>query len=227
MFELIKDKIIGKKVVIFGEIHGTKETPELLSKFFSEMVEDEKFRDFSIGLEIPVEFQEDLTSYMKSGDIVLLRKVSFFSKENCLDGRNSIEYIKLIENIYRINLKNRINAGIFFIDPIAKNQKEKEAGLAENILKILNEKKRIFAILGSIHASKDIVYFKDERIIPAGNILSSKLKDDFFNIGIFPKTGEFFNFEIKKISFKLTEFFSKGFDYIFELDRVTPVSFLD
>ena len=84
MFELIKDKIIGKKVVIFGEIHGTKETPELLSKFFSEMVEDEKFRDFSIGLEIPVEFQEDLTSYMKSGDIVLFRKISFFSKKNFL-----------------------------------------------------------------------------------------------------------------------------------------------
>mgnify|MGYP001574645733 CR=1 FL=1 len=40
------------------------------------------------------------------------------------------------------------------------------------------------------------------------------------------KTGEFFNFRVKKVVYNPDELFNKGFDYVFEIDRVSPCTFL-
>ena len=60
MFNNLMDKIKDKNLVIFGEIHGTKEIPELLSEFFSEIAKEE---DFDVCLEIPMEFQDNIKDF--------------------------------------------------------------------------------------------------------------------------------------------------------------------
>jgi len=223
MLKGLKDKIKNKNLVIFGEIHGTKEIPELLSIFFSEIAKEE---NFNICLEIPIEFQKGISLFMRNGDYNFLKNISFFSENKFKDGRNSLEYFNLIKSLYKISLINKKNIEVFCIDPIANNQEEKEYGLAENILKSLQNKKT-FVILGSIHASKKPIQFKDIYIVPAGSILFKKLNDKMFNINILPRGGQFFNFGLKKIVGSYNNSFNEGFDYIFEIEEVSPCSFLN
>ena len=67
MMQEIIQKIKDKQVILFGETHGTKEIPELLLNFFKDISKNESF---DLCLEIPDEFQEQLNSYMNSGDLI-------------------------------------------------------------------------------------------------------------------------------------------------------------
>jgi len=49
-----------------------------------------------------------------------------------------------------------------------------------------------------------------------------------FSIRILPKKGEFFNLGLKKVfNNKSQGSFNEGFDYILEIENVSPCSFLD
>jgi len=200
MFEGIKDK----KLILIGETHGTKEIPELLSKFFSELVKKE---EFNICFEIPEEFGNNFKEY--------------FEKKEFGDGKNSKEYFELIKKLKNLNVK------IIFVAPNEiLNQKDLEDKIAENIMKNLEDKKT-FVILGDVHASKNLLEFGKMSLIPAGLILFDRLKEDLFSLRIVPKSGEFFNFGIKKIDKNiLDEEFNKNFDYVYEIDKVSSCSFL-
>lgn len=221
----IISKIKNKALVLFGEIHGTKEIPELLSRLFVEMSAKE---DFNLCLEIPVEFQNSISLFMKTSDENLLKTIPFFSKNDSPDGRNSLEYLNLIRDICEVNLRNKKRIKIFCIDPSANSQKEKEEGLADNIIKS-SKNKKTFVILGNIHASKEVVNLPGISIIPTGRILSEKLGNQVFTINILPLKGKFFNLGIKEIKNNSKDsnyFVNKGFDYILEIKSVTPCSFL-
>lgn len=223
MIQEIISKIKDKKIILFGEIHGTKEIPELLSTFFNDIAKDE---DFNLCLEIPDEFQKQLDSYMNSGDYNALKSILFFSKDYCLDGRNSLEYVNLIKTIYDINSEYNRNIKIFCIDPLANSQEEKENGMADKILK-LPKNKKLFVIFGNVHASKIPIKFQDINITTTGTILHKKLNEEVFSINFIPKKGSFYNFGIKEInSDDGNDSFNKGFDYVVRLASTKPCSFL-
>jgi len=220
MIKEINSKIKDKQLILFGEIHGTKEIPEFLSKFFSEIAKEE---DFNVCLEIPSEFQKNIKSFFK------------FNKEKHSDGRNSSEYFWLIKNLKNLNKKHGRNIKIFCIDMNSgirirdkKNiQNFREKIMAENILKSLKDKKT-FVIIGDIHASKKPILFGKLKINSTGSILLDKIKDKIYNIRIMPTKGNFFNFGIKKIQRnKLEDLLNKNFDYIYDIGEVTPCSFLE
>lgn len=212
MFDEIKDKIKDKYLIIFGEVHGTKEIPEMLSQFFSEIAKEE---DFNVCLEIPEEFQENPYSFFKMDDNVIS------------DGRNSLEYFNLINKLKILNKKYNRNIKLFCVDPIAHSQEEKEDGLAKNILKSLSGKKT-FAIVGNIHAYKKIINLTEMKIITSGSMLSDNLNDKMFSINISPKKGGFFNFGLHETHGQdnSDNDFNKGFDYILEIKKVSSCSFL-
>ena len=187
MLDNIKDKIKSKKLILFGEIHGTKEIPESLCRFFSEIAREE---DFNLCIEIPEEFQN-----------IELDKLLSLSKETNTNGLISKEYVKLIKEMPK-------NIKIFFIAPdLIKNQEEMEKSIALNILKLVNDKK-IFVILGDIHASKKEIKFFGDKIIPAGLLIFNKLKEKMINVRI----------KIKNNNLSKEEkLFNKGFDHIIEL----------
>ena len=62
MFDDLKNRIKDKNLIIFGEIHGTKEIPRMISQFFSEITKEE---DFNVCLEIPVEFQDNIEDFFR------------------------------------------------------------------------------------------------------------------------------------------------------------------
>ena len=176
MFEQLKEKIKDKKVILLGELHGTKEIPQVILDFLKSLDEE-----FNLLMEIPDEFQKNIEE---------------FYKEPSPDGRNSKEYLDLIKTL---------NKKLYCIDSFAKNQEEKEENLAKNILDLSNEKKTI-AILGEIHASKEKINFGEQEIIPTGNILKEKLKGDLLCVRIKPSKGKYFNFEIKDLKDSNDEF---------------------
>lgn len=223
MMQEIIPKIKDKLVILFGEIHGTKEIPEMLSQFFSEFANKE---DFNICLEIPDEFQEKLNSYISSGDYDILKSILFFSIKYCADGRNSLEYMNLIKTIYKINSECNKNIKIFCVSPsLAKNQEEAEKGIADNILKVVDNKKT-FVVIGSIHASKKEIDFLQQKIVPAGLLIYQELKDKMCSIILTAKSGEFFNNRLKKLIHLEGDYFEKNFDYSLILEKVSPCSFL-
>ncbi len=204
MNQEIISKIKGKKLVLFGEIHGTKEIPEALLTFFKE---EAKNGDCNLCLEIPEEFQN-----------LELDKVLQVVKETGTSGLISEEYIELIKEIPK-------NITIYFIAPnIIKDQEEMEKGIANNILKLINNK-RTFAIIGSIHASKNKIAIGNFNIIPAGFLIYQELGDKMCSVLLKAKSGEFFNNGLKEIVYDEEDFFDKNFDYIYEFDKVSPCSF--
>ena len=95
MVQEIISKIKGKKLVLFGETHGTKEIPELLLNLFRDLAKRE---NFNLGLEISNEFQN-----------LEPDKILSSSKEIGTGGLISEEYIKLIKEMPK-------NIKLFFID---------------------------------------------------------------------------------------------------------------
>ncbi|MEK7087193.1 MAG: hypothetical protein AAB958_00630 [Patescibacteria group bacterium] len=203
MIQEILPKIKNKRIILFGEIHGTKEIPIMLSNFFKYLA---KYEDFNLCLELSKEFQD-----IKLEDILPL------AKKIGTSGLISGEYIELIKEMPG-------NVKVFFIAPnTIKNQGEMEKGLAENILKLINGK-RTFAILGNIHASKNRITLRNLDITPAGFLIKQKIKDKMYSILFKAKGGEFFNNGIKRIEYNKDDSFDKNFDYIYELERVSPCS---
>lgn len=204
MLNELKEKIKNKKLILVGEIHGTKEIPELLSKFFSEIAEKE---DFNVCFEILDEFQENPEEFFKDSELG--------------DGKNSKEYFNLIKEL------NEMNKNTFFIAPSKiESQEELERSMAENIKKVL-DKKQTFVILGDMHASKNPLNFQGLGLETAGSVLFKEFQSDFFNIRIVPRSGKFFNFGIKEINEDfLDEDFNKNFDYVYILEKVTPCTFV-
>lgn len=176
MFEELKEKIKASKIILLGEIHGTKEIPEILFKFLNSIEED-----FYLCLEIPNEFQNN---------------VEEFYKEPSPDGRNSKEFLDFIKNL---------NKKIYCVDSFVRSQEEKEENLAKNILSLSNHKK-IIVILGEIHASKEKIILGEQEIFPAGSLLKEKLNDDLLCVRIKPLKGKYFNFGIKYLNDSNDEF---------------------
>src|SRR3989338_4296101 len=204
MVQEIISKIKGKKLVLFGETHGTKEIPELLLNLFSDLAKNE---DFNLGLEISDEFQN-----------LEPDKILSSSKEIGTGGLISNEYIKLIKEMPK-------NIKLFFIAPNSiKNQEEMEKEIADNILKLADDK-RIFVILGNLHASKNKIEMENLKIVPAGFLIYQRLKDEMCSVLLKPKSGEFFNNGVRQAVSNEDDFFDKNFDYVYELDNVSPCSF--
>ena len=204
MISEIISKIKGKKLILFGEIHGTKEIPEFLLNLFSELA---KHEDFNLCLELPKEFQN-----------IKLDNILPLAKEIGTSGLISKDYINLIKKMPK-------NVKIFFIAPnIINKQEEMEKGIADNILKLVNNK-RTFVILGNIHASKNKIEIGNLNIVPAGFLIYQKLNGEMFSVLLKAKSGEFFNNGIKKIVSNENDSFDNNFDYVYELDDVSPCSF--
>jgi hypothetical protein len=80
------------KIIILGEIHGTKQVPELFAKMV-QSVADENSRTLVI-LEINQSSQSSIDRFVKSGDESVLQQDEFFYRKY-QDGRSSKAMVKL------------------------------------------------------------------------------------------------------------------------------------
>jgi uncharacterized iron-regulated protein len=216
MNNLIK-KIKSKKIVLFGELHGTKEIPNLLLDLFTTILKKESF---NLCLEIPSKYQKYFNKFMINGDEKYLKKIDFFYDKNQRDGRNSLEYYNLIKSIYNLNKTNNHKIKLFFIDVNeSKEQNEREFIIFKNILKTISNEKTLI-ILGDVHASKNKISFGSTNIIPIGYLMKQKYGDNMINIRFECKNKSIFNTEEKEINF------NRNFDEIYKIEKVTSCSFI-
>ncbi|HLD15462.1 MAG TPA: hypothetical protein VJB94_02690 [Candidatus Nanoarchaeia archaeon] len=219
------NKIEGKKLILIGELHGTKEIPEIISEFFSKFAIG---KDFNLCLEIPSIEQANLNKFLETGRENLLKSMNFFKQTKNSDGRNSIEYLNLIKNIYNLNKKHNKEIKVYCIDisevDSKRNvQEQREEKIAENIIKLLSNKVT-FVIIGNIHASKNVVKFDNFSFKTSGKIIFDKIGSNLLSINIWPKSGEFFNFSIKRVEeYKDME---KNYDFTYLIDEVVPATYI-
>jgi hypothetical protein len=199
----------NKKIVLFGEIHGTKEIPEFLERFF---LEASKMDNINICFEIPSDYQDKIND--------------FFETEDKNDGRNCKEYFKLVNSIKELINKQGLDIKIICVDVPLKeflSQNEREKQIASNILSSADNKKT-FAILGKVHASKKPILFKKEEIYTVGTIISNEIGEGLFNINIIANEGNFYNFGIKTV--EEDNRFKNCFNYNLNIGRVSPCEFV-
>ncbi|PIU61878.1 hypothetical protein COS83_03375 [archaeon CG07_land_8_20_14_0_80_38_8] len=217
LFNSLKDKIMNKQVVIFGETHGTKEIPLLFSKFLEEY---SSIKDFDLCLEIPSNEQENISNFLSTGNPAFLELNSMDSR----DGRKSAEILELIKNIYLLNK----NISIFCVDLDYNNQlnkiNERDNIIAKNIQQNLKDK-QLIAFLGNFHAAKQDIIMNNVIFKTTGSILKKELNNSLITINLAPLKGTFFNNSLKNIE-KASDMDS-FYDIIFSIEKVTPCTLED
>ena len=229
LFYQIKDKIKNKQIIFFCEIHGSKEIPLILAEFFRIFSQEE---DFDLALEVPRDNQEKIDNFLMLRNEEILKEISFFKQQENSDGRNSLEYLQLIKTIAEINLQRFLPIRILCIDISLQDkfesQNEREEGMADNIFNLWKKEKKMFVILGNVHISKKQFILGEKIISPVACHLAalSYPSPRIFSVNLQPRTGEFFNFGIKRVE-ELSEDVDKSFDQIFFLDKISPCSFVE
>ncbi len=202
----IKSKVTNNDIILFGEIHGTKEIPLIIQEFLLLIK-----MPFSLFLEIPKEYQEQLDLFIHEGG-----QIDFFTDQGIDDGRNSTEMLELIK------FAGTLTKSIFFID--TKNipdQNDRERIMAREILGWHDSKKKSIVVCGNVHASIKMIDFQRIKIFPLAYWLGKSEK--IFSINLDPESGEFYNFGLKKVTKSRV---NKRYDLVFNIGAVTPASTL-
>jgi hypothetical protein len=141
-----------KKVILVGEIHGTKTTPELFGSIVSS-VTDEKSKTLVI-LEINQSSQPTIDDFIKTGDESILKRDPFFSRKY-QDGRSSKAMVVLLKKLGKLP-----NTTVLCMDPMVGIQtmtgQERDTAMAS----FINNKRvgydHTLVLSGNIHSSVSV-----------------------------------------------------------------------
>ena len=218
------DRITKHQLIIFGELHGTKEIPNLMKKVLSGLA---KKIDI-IFLELPKSQQKHIDNFFVSGNEKYLYLTPFFHRK-LKDGRESKENLNLIKHIKSLRDKCNRELKIICVDP--DNYSKRDYLMYKEIKKNLNSKNAVF-ITGNIHASKEKFMINKRPILTTGYYLQKYLKNKLLSVCFVANQGSYFNFSKKAIS-KRKEFKSgiyvlgnKNYDIYYVLNKVSSCSFL-
>jgi hypothetical protein len=137
------------KIIILGEIHGTKQVPELFSKMV-QSVADEKSKTLVI-LEINQSSQDSIDRFLKSGDESILKQDEFFYRKY-QDGRSSKAMVNLLKDLAKMP-----NVAVLCMDPMTgintMTGQERDTAMAT----FINSKRigydRVLVLSGNVHSS--------------------------------------------------------------------------
>ena len=215
------------KLVILGEIHGTKEIPKIEEKIIKALSRKIRF----IFLEIPKSQQKHIDRYLDSDKENYLAKIPFF-KNPSEDGRGSKENLLLIKSIKVLKRKFVDSLKIVCVDP-DKKRGNRDLLMAKEVTKHLKKNKGDSGIFisGNFHARKDVISIKGRKFVPCGHHLKISLKKRLASVNIAPKNGSFYNFGVKKIQNNFSKvgiFRSKSgdYDFYYTIKKASPCSFL-
>ena len=140
--------IAEKRVVWFGEMHGTLEAPQLFLGLVRLVSSHDKAPPV-VALEIATTEQPAIDRYLASGDEAVLRSSAFFKSE-FKDGRSSVALVWLLSQ-----LRTEKKAAVFCFDSdTAQTPQERDTAMAEN-LQVCARKfpdAKLVVLSGNIHA---------------------------------------------------------------------------
>ena len=141
-------------VVLFGEVHGTKEMPE---HFFDVVCNANKTnKKIKIGIENSYKLTSILQQFINAKNlddsINQLMKTKFWSKEY-QSGRSSVDMLELLKSIRKLNLDSN-NIEIFSFDHQGGGHQEgyREQLIVGSIFKHVDKNTLMLVLTGNIHS---------------------------------------------------------------------------
>jgi erythromycin esterase-like protein len=140
--------IAEKRVVWFGELHGTRESPQL---FFGlvKLVARHHTAPPVVALEIPSTEQAAIDRYLANGDESNLRSCDFFASE-LKDGRSSEAMVKLLSQLRGV----KTAAVCCFDSSATTTPQERETAMAQNLERCAKKfpNSKLLVLSGNVHA---------------------------------------------------------------------------
>ena len=180
-FNAFINELAKYKLVIIGEIHGTKEIPKQIKFIIDALI--------PLGLsqvlfEIPKSQQHYIEYYISSRRIADLKAIPIFNSK-IRDGRNSREYLFLLRHIISRGLK------VSFVDSDG-NVQDREIDISRNVIEETKDKKGIsLFITGNFHARLKPIQVDGVVMKPAGYFIKQKLPHDIISVNMVPASEDF------------------------------------
>jgi len=153
--DVLLHKIEPHRLLLVGEIHGTRETPALIATLAQHMASSERL--LMVGLEIPRDEQTRLQRFLDSAgtaeDRSQLLEGAFWQREY-QDGRSSVAMLELIEALRSLALKTPIQVLAFDIKAEQQNDgAARDRLMAKRIRKALEAQPQARALIlaGNFH----------------------------------------------------------------------------
>ena len=210
-------------ILIFGEVHGTQEVPQLIGDHLERF---QRLGYVALGLEIPHSEQESLWRWATGEN----QEVPQFFRHPSGDGRGNQQVLSLVRKAAKLNFY------VFCFDAdLARNWQERDRMMAENLLAEWAHTcpdKKVVCICGNLHSRLWPLSQTHDRYWPsfAANLRSFKSDVVVHSINIVFHQGAFFNLNVQKINGKpitdayITPDRNDGHSLSLHLPRATPAS---
>lgn len=122
----------NKKLVMFGEMHGTNEMPAYAAAVIKQTAR--KFPNIYVGVEFPVEIQPNIDQFMKTGDPRFLKSTKFFNDPTQHSGRGSQAMVAFLNE-----LRTAGDVRVFCFDMQSTKKENRETLMAKRVLSVIAE----------------------------------------------------------------------------------------
>lgn len=159
-------------LLLFGEMHGSKEAPELIRGVACDVSASEAM---AVGLEVPSGDQPLFDAYMAShgtaDDVRRLIASEFWQKSR--DGRSSAAMLELIEGLRALKQAGR-PVSLFAFDEQTSIDMDRNAAIADGVRRFhaANPKTRIIALMGNAHAVQSSGQIGERTWVSSGSLLA-------------------------------------------------------
>ena len=161
----IPNAVLEKKVLILGELHGTKEAPHFAGEIACSMATGEGV--VVLALEIPAQEQQRIDTFLGSEGLpfdraALLQGEFWVRPVNRQDGRSSEAKFQLLERVRKMRRAGGA-VSVVAIDDMRRGM-SRDSTMAYHVREIvrLNAQARIIALVGNVHALKGRGAFFDK-----------------------------------------------------------------
>ena len=154
----IPQEVLDRQVVILGELHGTRETPEFTGEYGCLLAQG--VVEVILALEIPEREQQSISTYLSTlgspADLSALTKGAFWNRSDLSqDGRSSQAMLQLIERVRVLRYAGK-RISIAAIDGQRPGLR-RDGSMAQIVRDLLksNPQTRVIALVGNVHALKN------------------------------------------------------------------------
>lgn len=159
------------KLLLFGEMHGSKEAPALIARLACAI---SKHEEVAVGLEIPSREQHRIDAYLASRGAQADRKTLMSSEfwQTDKDGRSSVAMFKLIDAV-RVLREHGRAVDLVAFDEQPGTTLERNVAIANGIRRFRERHPdaKVIALMGNIHAMQEPLDFDGEKLRPSGYLL--------------------------------------------------------
>ncbi|RKH15750.1 hypothetical protein D7X74_17525 [Corallococcus sp. CA047B] len=166
-------------VMLLGELHGTQEVPRFIAQAVCQLVMSGT--PVSVGLELPVENEERVTTFVKSvgteEDWLRLMEAPFW-RSPYPDGRGSEAVANMLEQLRQLRARG-LDVEAFVYDHPKLSGQQRENALTQTVLGHVKAGPGRFHLVvsGNIHPRTAQGLPWDKKYQPMGRLLKAQLKD--------------------------------------------------